>query len=35
MRKLIAGMRVSTDAKMEGAEGIADWVQGWSELMLR
>jgi dihydrofolate reductase len=31
MRKLIAGMKVSIDGKMEGPEGIADWVDGWSE----
>lgn len=31
MRKLIAGMKISVDAKSEGPEGIADWVEGWSE----
>ncbi len=31
MRKLIAGMKVSVDGKIEGPEGYADWVQGWSE----
>jgi len=31
MRKLIAGMKVSLDAKMEGPEGFADWVDAWSE----
>ena len=31
MRKLIAGMMVSVDAKMESAEGMADWAQAWSE----
>lgn len=31
MRKLIAGMKVSVDAKMEGPDGTADWVQAWSE----
>jgi dihydrofolate reductase len=31
MRKLIAGMKISLDAKTEGAEGIADWVDAWSE----
>ena len=31
MRKLIAGMKVSVDAKMEGPEGMADWVQAWSD----
>lgn len=31
MRKLIAGMKISLDAKTEGDEGIADWVDAWSE----
>ena len=31
MRKLIAGMKVSLDGKMEGPEGTADWVEAWSE----
>ena len=31
MRKLIAGMKISVDGKMEGPEGMADWVQAWSE----
>jgi dihydrofolate reductase len=31
MRKLIAGMKVSVDAKTEGPEGMADWVDAWSE----
>jgi dihydrofolate reductase len=31
MRKLIAGMKLSLDGKMEGAEGMADWVDAWSE----
>jgi dihydrofolate reductase len=31
MRKLIAGMKVSVDGKIEGAGGIADWVEGWSD----
>ena len=31
MRKLIAGMKVSLDGKTEGPEGMADWVQAWSE----
>jgi dihydrofolate reductase len=30
MRKLIAGMKISVDGKMEGPE-MADWVQAWSE----
>jgi dihydrofolate reductase len=30
MRKLIAGMKVSLDGKYEGAEGMADWVDAWS-----
>lgn len=31
MRKLIAGMKISVDGKMEGPEGTADWVEAWSE----
>jgi dihydrofolate reductase len=31
MRKLIAGMRVSVDGKIEGPEGVADWVEDWSD----
>ena len=31
MRKLIAGMKISIDAKMEGPEGMADWVEAWSD----
>ena len=31
MRKLIAGMKVSVDGKMEGPEGTADWVEAWSD----
>lgn len=31
MRKLIGGMKISVDGKMEGPEGIADWVEAWSE----
>ena len=31
MRKLIAGMKISVDAKMEGPEGSADWVEAWSD----
>jgi dihydrofolate reductase len=31
MRKLIAGMKISVDGKMEGPEGVADWVEAWSE----
>ena len=31
MRKLIAGMKVSVDGKIEGPEGTADWVEAWSE----
>jgi dihydrofolate reductase len=30
MRKLIAGMRISLDGKYEGADGMADWVEAWS-----
>ncbi|MFI0847684.1 dihydrofolate reductase family protein [Mesorhizobium sp. IMUNJ 23232] len=31
MRKLIAGMKISLDGKMEGPEGMADWVEAWSD----
>jgi dihydrofolate reductase len=31
MRKLIAGIKLSLDGKMEGSEGYADWVEAWSE----
>ncbi|RWK40924.1 dihydrofolate reductase family protein [Mesorhizobium sp.] len=31
MRRLIAGMKISLDGKMEGPEGFADWVDAWSE----
>jgi dihydrofolate reductase len=30
MRKLIAGMKLSLDGKIEGAEGYPDWVEAWS-----
>lgn len=32
MRKLIAGMRMSVDGKIEGPEGYADWVDEWSDV---
>jgi dihydrofolate reductase len=31
MRKLIAGMKISVDGKIEGPDGMADWVKAWSE----
>ena len=31
MRRLIAGMKVSVDEKVEGVQGYADWVEAWSE----
>jgi hypothetical protein len=31
MRKLITGMRISVDGKIEGPDGYADWVEAWSE----
>lgn len=31
MRRLIAGMKVSLDEKVDGPEGFADWVDAWSE----
>lgn len=31
MRKLIAGMQMSVDGRIEGSEGFADWVETWSD----
>lgn len=31
MRSLIAGMKVSLDERVQGADGYADWVDAWSE----
>jgi dihydrofolate reductase len=31
MRKLIAGMKMSVDEKIEAPEGGADWVEAWSD----
>jgi dihydrofolate reductase len=31
VRRLIAGMKVSLDEKVQGPEGFADWVDAWSE----
>lgn len=31
MRKLIAAMKISIDAKMTGPDGVADWVDAWSD----
>ena len=31
MRKLITGMQTSVDAKIEGPEGFAEWVDTWSD----
>jgi dihydrofolate reductase len=31
VRKLIAGLKVTVDGKIEGADGTADWVEAWSE----
>ncbi len=31
MRKLISGMQMSLDGKIEGTEGYADWVETWSD----
>jgi dihydrofolate reductase len=31
VRKLIAGMRISIDGKIEGPKGYADWVEEWSD----
>ncbi|HTR03881.1 MAG TPA: dihydrofolate reductase family protein [Thermoanaerobaculia bacterium] len=30
MRQLIAGMKISLDGRYEGADGMADWVEAWS-----
>ena len=31
MRKLIAAMKISADGKFEGADGMADWAEAWSD----
>jgi len=31
VRKLIAGMRISVDGKVEGPKGYADWVEEWAD----
>jgi dihydrofolate reductase len=31
MRRLIAGMKTSVDGKIEGPQGVADWVEAWSD----
>ena len=31
MRKLIAGMKVSADERIEGPDGFADWVDTWAD----
>ena len=31
MRKLISGMKISADGKVEGPEGTPDWVEAWSD----
>ncbi|MCU1489174.1 MAG: hypothetical protein JWM85_579 [Acidimicrobiaceae bacterium] len=31
MRKMIAAMKISIDAKTEGPQGYADWVDAWSD----
>jgi hypothetical protein len=31
MRKLIAGMQISLDGKVEGPDGYADWVPEWAD----
>jgi dihydrofolate reductase len=31
MRKIITGMKMSIDGKIEGPDGMADWVDAWSE----
>ena len=32
MRRLIAGMRMSVDGRIEGPEGYADWEETWSDV---
>jgi dihydrofolate reductase len=32
MRRFIATMQMSIDAKIEGPDGYADWVDGWSDV---
>jgi hypothetical protein len=31
MRKMIVGMKMSMDGKIESPEGFADWIDAWSE----
>jgi dihydrofolate reductase len=31
VRKLIAAMKMSVDGKVEGPQGMADWVEAWSD----
>jgi dihydrofolate reductase len=31
MRRMISAMKTSLDGKIEGPEGVADWVHAWSE----
>ena len=31
MRKLIGAMKLTLDGKVAGPDGLADWVDGWSE----
>jgi len=31
MRRIIAGLKVSLDGMLDGPEGMADWVDAWSE----
>lgn len=31
MRKLVAGLKTSLDGKTERPDGVADWVEAWSE----
>src|SRR5258705_12839307 len=31
MRKVIAGMQISVDGKIEGPAGYADWVESWAD----
>src|SRR5215208_2384660 len=31
MRKIITGMQISVDGKIEGPDGYADWVDNWGD----
>jgi hypothetical protein len=35
MRKLIAGMKISADEKVNTDDGDGDWVEGWCSIRFR